>query len=89
MSDYAEWAMRGREQQMIDAIGGLLSDGGRATNDIRGVAKINAFGYSFWLTSNDAFGQIHDFTGYSWLKIGGVPPQQTPYSTVLLKRTYP
>ncbi|MGH8016782.1 MAG: fascin domain-containing protein, partial [Opitutaceae bacterium] len=81
---YAEAAIRGREQQVMDFHGGALSDLDRpydgklrASNRIRGVAKLNGSGYSFWKTSNDAFGgQVFRFTGsITW---GIVIPRKDP-----------
>lgn len=87
MSEYAGFAMNGREQQHIDNYGGLLGNGGRATNTIRAVSRINALGYSYGLTSNDAYGTLAPFTG--WVPIGGVPPQNTSWSVVFFKKIYP
>jgi hypothetical protein len=88
-SDYGDFAMHGREQQLVDYVGGLTSAGGNATNTIRPVSRGNLLGYSYWLTANHAFGWITDFTGYPWLQFGFVPPANHPYSTIIDVRTYP
>jgi hypothetical protein len=51
-------AMRGREQQLIDYYGGLVQDGGRATNLIRAVWWYNPAWKLFHLTSTAYWGEI-------------------------------
>ncbi|HEX6683468.1 MAG TPA: SpvB/TcaC N-terminal domain-containing protein [Candidatus Limnocylindrales bacterium] len=67
-SDPAYLAIRGREQQMIDALGGSWSDVGRGNtqsgNAIRGVAKANPNGRTYHGAASAAFGQIAPYTGY-------------------------
>lgn len=63
------WAIRGREQQNIDFYGGAISDSNRRTgatcvNAIRGVSKINPFGYLYHWSSSIAWGEKYDYTGY-------------------------
>jgi hypothetical protein len=55
-------AIRGREQQMIDAHSGVGSP--KVGNSIRGVAKANPFGRIYHNASNAAFGNIAPYTGY-------------------------
>lgn len=56
------YAIRGREQQMIDRFGGVGSP--RVANSIRGVSKINPYGKKFHDMSNQYFGNIAPFTGF-------------------------
>ena len=61
-------AVRGREQQMIDAFGGARSDpdrrsDSRSANRIRGVSKLNPKGLIYHAAANAAFGNIHPYTG--------------------------
>jgi len=56
-SDEAYYAIRGREQQLIDMNGGAISDGGTSGNSVRGVAKYNPFGRSFHDSANATFGE--------------------------------
>jgi RHS repeat-associated protein len=62
--DPAYQAIRGREQQLIDNNGGAKSDGGNSGNAIRGVAKYNEQGRTFWSRSNLFFGFLYKYTGY-------------------------
>jgi hypothetical protein len=66
--DPAYQAIRGREQQLIDSQGGAWSDVGRKNtnsgNAIRGVAKDNDLGYTYWQESNRRFGPLAEYTGY-------------------------
>lgn len=58
------FAIRGREQQLIDANGGAQSDGGTSANDIRGVSKGNPLGQTFHEAANAEFlGELHPYTG--------------------------
>jgi len=67
-SDPAYQAIRGREQQMIDALGGSWSDVGRGNtrsgNAIRGVAAANPLGPVYHAAATRAFGQIAPYSGY-------------------------
>jgi hypothetical protein len=54
-------AIRGREQQLIDANGGIGSP--HVANRIRAVAKLNPGGPNFHLQSNNRFGEIAPYTG--------------------------
>jgi hypothetical protein len=58
---FAYAAIRGREQQLIDAGGGARTK--FVANRIRGVSKFNPAGYAYWMASNIAFGQLYEFTG--------------------------
>ncbi len=55
------FAIRGREQQLIDYYGGITNT--KVANIRRGVAKINPAGLKFHLLSNQYFGNIHKYTG--------------------------
>lgn len=67
-ADPAYQAIRGREQQIIDAMGGAWSDVGRGNtlsgNAIRGVAAGNPLGRVYHAVASAAFGQIAPYTGY-------------------------
>jgi hypothetical protein len=54
-------AIRGREQQLIDAAGGVGS--ARVANSIRGVSRSNVAGRFYWAASNVAFGPLAPYTG--------------------------
>ncbi|HXR61375.1 MAG TPA: RHS repeat-associated core domain-containing protein, partial [Solirubrobacterales bacterium] len=67
--DPAYWAIRGREQQLIDRLGGAHSDLApgqttRAGNPIRGVRKWNPMGPVYHAAASAAFGQVAPYTGY-------------------------
>ncbi|WP_146616255.1 RHS repeat domain-containing protein [Chitinophaga dinghuensis] len=65
----AKWAIRGREQQLIDFNGGALSDDGTSGNRIRGVGKLNPRGVIYHYTSNILFHEeLHAFTGFNLLR---------------------
>ena len=61
----AKWAIRGREQQLIDRWGGAQRvDNGTSGNLIRGVSKYNKNGRLYHESSNIRFRQeLHKFTG--------------------------
>ena len=61
----AKWAIRGREQQLIDRWGGAQrDDNGTSGNLIRGVSKYNKNGRLYHESSNIRFRQeLHRFTG--------------------------
>jgi hypothetical protein len=65
-TDPAYQAIRGREQQLIDAYGGARSDNPRTRsgNAIRGVAKENPLGPIYHQAATRAFGQRAPYTGY-------------------------
>jgi hypothetical protein len=66
-NDVAYWRIRGREQQLIDSLGGARSDTGepyRTENVVRGVAKDNARGRRFHEAATDLWGALHPYTGY-------------------------
>jgi RHS repeat-associated protein len=54
-------AIRGREQQLIDAYGGIGNPS--VGNRIRAVARDNRLGRTYWQASNTLFGNIADYTG--------------------------
>jgi hypothetical protein len=56
------YAIRGREQQLIDHRGGIGSR--NVANAVRGVAKANPLGRAFHEFSNMAFGPLAPYTGY-------------------------
>jgi hypothetical protein len=65
--------IRGREQQLIDYYGGAIRDPevrnmhpipNKCVNIIRGVSKINIFGYFYHWCSSTAFGEKYPYTGY-------------------------
>ena len=65
--DVAYWRIRGREQQLIDFLGGARSDTGepyRTENAVRGVAKENPQGRRFHAAATESWGQLHPYTGY-------------------------
>lgn len=67
-SDPSYWAMRGREQQMIDSFGGALTDPNRkpdsqSGNPNRAVDKNNPMGPIYHLTASLAFGNLAPYTG--------------------------
>jgi hypothetical protein len=74
-SSFAEAAMRGREQQVMDYHGGCVNDRGgynvpnpdtgrkRASNKIRGVRKDHLFSFTFWAIANAAHGNVYKHTG--------------------------
>lgn len=55
-------AIRGREQQMIDHLGGVGST--NVGNRIRGVRKNHPLGRTYHIKSNQMFGPLHQYTGY-------------------------
>lgn len=75
------WAIRGREQQLIDYYGGALSaapdrpvsdcNSGivQCANKIRGVRKANPMGHLYHYLSTYLFGEKCGFTGYGFLDI--------------------
>ena len=65
--DVAYWRIRGREQQLIDSLGGARSDTGepyRTENAVRGVAKDNPRGRRFNEAATESWGPLHPYTGY-------------------------
>ncbi|HYO51164.1 hypothetical protein [Archangium sp.] len=65
-SDVAYWRIRGREQQLIDSLGGAQSDTQepyRTENVQRGVAKDNPPGRLFHDAATKQWGQLHPYTG--------------------------
>ena len=56
------YAIRGREQQLIDFSGGVGSP--RVGNSIRGVSRSNPAGRGFHLLSNQYFGPLAPYTGF-------------------------
>jgi hypothetical protein len=63
--DVAYWRIRGREQQMIDSLGGAHSDTGepyRTEHAVRGVAKDNPLGRRFHDAATKLWGQLHPYT---------------------------
>lgn len=65
--DVAYWRVRGREQQLIDSLGGARSDTGapyRTENAVRGVAKENPQGRGFHVAATELWGQLHPYTGH-------------------------
>ena len=54
-------AIRGREQQLIDAHGGVGSPA--VANVVRGVSAWNPFGFIYWAASNAWFGALAPYTG--------------------------
>jgi hypothetical protein len=64
--DIAYWRIRGREQQLIDSLGGARSDTGapyRTENAVRGVAKDNPRGQRFDEAATEFWGSLHPYTG--------------------------
>ncbi len=64
-------AIRGREQQLIDAHGGVGSEG--VANRIRAVSKINPAGPLYHQASNARFGEIAPYTGNMGFMFGILP----------------
>jgi hypothetical protein len=65
--DVAYWRIRGREQQLIDSLGGARSDTGepyRTENAVRGVGKDNPRGRRFHDAATELWGPLHRYTGY-------------------------
>ncbi|WP_157758364.1 hypothetical protein [Cystobacter fuscus] len=65
--DVAYWRIRGREQQLIDSLGGARSDTGepyRTENVVCGVAKDNPRGRRFHTAATETWGLLHPYTGY-------------------------
>ncbi len=65
--DVAYWRIRGREQQLIDSLGGARSDTGepyRTENAVRGVGKDNPRGRRFHDAATELWGLLHRYTGY-------------------------
>jgi hypothetical protein len=65
--DGAYWRIRGREQQLIDSLGGARSDTGepyRTENAVRGVGKDNPRGRRFHDAATEWWGLLHRYTGY-------------------------
>ncbi len=66
-NDVAYWRIRGREQQLIDSLGGARVDTGepyRTENTVRGVAKDNPRGRQFHDAATGMWGELHSYTGY-------------------------
>ncbi|MFL5347601.1 MAG: hypothetical protein ACJ8AT_22675 [Hyalangium sp.] len=66
-NDVAYWRIRGREQQLIDSLGGARSDTGepyQSENTVRGVAKDNPRGRQFHDAATEMWGELHSYTGY-------------------------
>jgi hypothetical protein len=57
----AYFAIRGREQQLVDSYGGIGNT--KIANLIRPVSAYNVNGYLYWQASNDQFGQLAHYTG--------------------------
>lgn len=53
-------AIRGREQQLIDANGKAQSEGGTSSNAIRGVAKDNPNAATYKQAAEEEFGTIEE-----------------------------
>jgi hypothetical protein len=65
--DVAYWRIRGREQQLMDSLGGARADTGepyRTENAVRGVAKDNPRGRRFHDAASALWGHLHPYTGY-------------------------
>ncbi|QRN94187.1 hypothetical protein JRI60_34280 [Archangium violaceum] len=65
--DVVYWRIRGREQQLMDSLGGARADTGapyRTENAVRGVAKDNPRGRRFHDAASALWGQLHPYTGY-------------------------
>ncbi len=65
-NDVAYWRIRGREQQLMDSLGGAQSDTRqpyRTENVQRGVAKDNPLGRLFHDAATKRWGQLHPYTG--------------------------
>lgn len=66
-ASYDRYAIRGREQQLIDYNGGAQSDldsPRKSGNQIRGVSRWNKKGMMYWLASTREFKLLFKFTGY-------------------------
>jgi len=66
-NDVAYWRIRGREQQLIDSLGGARSDTRepfQTENAVRGVAKDNPWGRRFHDAAAALWGELHPYTGY-------------------------
>jgi len=64
------WAIRGREQQLIDSYGGAILDplrrpGATSINLIRGVSRENPCGYFYHTLSSGVWGELYPYTGYN------------------------
>lgn len=65
-NDVAYWRIRGREQQLMDSLGGAQSDTREpygTENVQRGVAKDNPLGRLFHDAATKKWGQLHPYTG--------------------------
>jgi hypothetical protein len=65
-NDPAYWAIRGREQQLIDSHGRARSDTGKpykTENKERGVGKDNKQGLKYHLAANAVWKELHPYTG--------------------------
>jgi hypothetical protein len=65
--DVAYWRIRGREQQLMDSLGGARSDTGtpyQTENAVRGVAKDNPRGRRFHAAATELWGELSPYTGY-------------------------
>jgi hypothetical protein len=67
--DAAYLRIRGREQQLIDSLGGAWSDAEpgqpyKTENAVRGVARNNPRGREFYDAASDVWGRLGDYTGY-------------------------
>ena len=65
--DIAYWRIRGREQQLMDSLGGARSDTGlpyHTENVVRGVAKDNPRGQRFHADATELWGELSPYTGY-------------------------
>jgi hypothetical protein len=65
--DVAYWRIRGREQQLIDSLGGARADTGepyQTENAVRGVSKDNPRGRPFHGAATKFWGELHAYTGY-------------------------
>jgi hypothetical protein len=66
-ADAAYGRIRGREQQLMDSLGGAQSDTGepyQTENAVRGVAKDNPRGRLFHDAATEFWGQLFPYTGY-------------------------
>ena len=67
---FGKWAIRGREQQLIDRNGGAQSDtrnfkgGGSSANKIRGVWYYNPNAPKYHGAANSMFGEYYKYTGF-------------------------
>ena len=64
--DPAYFAIRGREQQLIDFYGGAWSDTGqpyKTGNENRGVGANPPYGRLYNEFANQEFGELHEYTG--------------------------